>query len=82
MKKLFLHFLQNSLEKTLARASFLIQKEILTQVFSCATCAIFKSNYYVEHQRTTAKFIFFNETTQNFSNALLYILLVVFYLLF
>ena len=59
--------LENSQENTCARASFLkswrpefmrpdffIKKEILTQVFSCEFCEIFKIAFFTEQLWTTS----------------------------
>ena len=52
IKKLFSKNLQYSQENTRAEVSFLIK--ILTQVFSCEYCQIFKNTYFEEHLRKTA----------------------------
>ena len=59
MKKMFLKLLQNLLENTCARVSFLIKlqveaynfikKEALAQVFSCEYCEVFKNRFFMEH---------------------------------
>ena len=56
---MFLEILQNSQEKTCARASLLIKlrqrpatllkKETLTQLFSCEFCKIFINTFSAEH---------------------------------
>ena len=64
VEKVFLKFLQNSLENTCARASFLIKlqalglqpcnfikKETLAQGFSCELCEISKNTLFAEHLR-------------------------------
>ena len=63
MKKVFLRILQNPLENTCARVSFLIKlradacnlikKETLAQLFSCEFCKISKNTFYTEHLRAT-----------------------------
>ena len=48
MKKAFLEILQNILEITCAKVSYLInciKKETLTQVFSCKFCEISKNTF-------------------------------------
>ena len=55
--EMFLKILQNSLENTCARVSFLIKlqacnfikKETLAQVFSYEFCEIFETNFFTEH---------------------------------
>ena len=57
MKKGVLKNVANSSESTCARASFfnkVVNKETLTQVFSCEFCEIFKNTFFIKHLRTTA----------------------------
>ena len=61
---MFFEILQNSLENTSARVSFLIKlqtspckfinKETLAQVFSCEFCEISKNTFFTEHLWVTA----------------------------
>ena len=61
-QKVFLEILQNSLENTCARVSFLIKLQALacndnkkeTLVFSCEFCKMFKNTFLTEHLRETA----------------------------
>ena len=63
--KVFIIISQNSQERNCVRVSFLkkvvglspaflLQKNTQTQVFSCEICDIFKSTYFVKHQRKAA----------------------------
>ena len=54
VKKVFLEILQSSQENTCGRASFLIKKETLAQVFSYEFCEISKNTFFTEHFWATA----------------------------
>ena len=64
IKDVSLAISQNLLENTCIKVSFLIklqasacnfiEKETLTQVFSCECCEIFKNTVFTEHLRATA----------------------------
>ena len=57
VKKVFFKISQNSQENTCVRISFsiklqacyFIEKETLTQVFSCEFCEILKNTFFIEH---------------------------------
>ena len=70
IKNVFLKISQISQENTCDRASFLIKlqaynnlikKESLTQVSSCEICEIFKKTFFIEHLRTTASIVPWDE---------------------
>ena len=60
MKKGVWKIFANSSENTCARASFfnkVVNKETLTQVFSCEFCEIFKNTSFTEHLWVTASIL-------------------------
>ena len=70
IKNVFLKISQISQENTCDRASFLIKlqaynnlikKESLAQVSSCEICEIFKKTFFIEHLRTTASIVPWDE---------------------
>ena len=75
VKKMLLRILQNFEENTYIRVSFLIKlnvsacnfikKEILTQVFSCKFCEIFKNTFSIEHLRWLLLFLHHIEVIVN-----------------